>query len=282
MTVLQLQEKLREVLETASTRLYGAVPDHIASEVPPKTELGDLAFPAAFELAKLLKARTGEKQNPRAIAEALKPILEEQEGVERVEVAGPGYLNVFFDRARMIADASGGEAAAAAETSPAKVCVEHTSVNPNKAAHIGHVRNSVLGDSFQRILSATGRRVEIQNYIDNTGVQVADVVVGFLFVLAMDLAAIKELDARLSVEGTRFDHYCWDLYARVGQEYMHDENLKERRNQVLHAIEGGTGPIAEAGEFVATRNVECILATTCFPANPRYCTFTFGTRRSST
>ena len=62
-----------------------------------------------------------------------------------------------------------------------KVCVEHTSVNPNKAAHIGHVRNSVLGDTFQRILKATGKRVEVQNYIDNTGVQVADVVVGFIY-----------------------------------------------------------------------------------------------------
>jgi arginyl-tRNA synthetase len=193
--------------------------------------LGDLAFPAPFELAKLLKQSTGEKQNPRAIAEQLKPEIEKFDFVERVEIAGPGYLNVFYDRSAFLAENIGADPIpnkhrSLEPTSP-KVCVEHTSVNPNKAAHIGHVRNSVLGDTFQRILKANGKRVEIQNYIDNTGVQVADVVVGFLFVENMNLDAIKQLDKELTASGKSFDYYCWNLYARVGQEYQTNEELKK-------------------------------------------------------
>jgi arginyl-tRNA synthetase len=145
--------------------------------------------------------------------------------------------------------------------------VEHTSINPNKAAHIGHVRNAVLGDTFVRILKAAGDRVEVQNYIDNTGVQVADVVVGFLHIENKDLSEIKALDASLSKDYP-FDYYCWDLYTKVGLFYrdgdvsgqMNPEKLK-LRNEVLHALEEGSGPIAELADYVATRNVECILDT---------------------
>src|SRR5438132_12134565 len=92
--------------------------------------------------------------------------------------------------------------------------VEHTSVNPNKAAHIGHVRNSVIGDTFVRILQAAGNRVEIQNYIDNTGVQFADVVVGFIYIENMDLDVIKNVDRALAT-ATPFDSYWWELYTHV-------------------------------------------------------------------
>ena len=146
--------------------------------------------------------------------------------------------------------------------------VEHTSINPNKAAHIGHVRNAVLGDTFLRILQAAGERVEIQNYIDNTGVQVADVVVGFLHLENMDLEQIKALDASLPKDRP-FDYYCWDLYTRVGLIYrdgnaagdMNPEKVK-LRNEVLHALEeGGNNPSAALADYVATRNVECIIDT---------------------
>ena len=145
--------------------------------------------------------------------------------------------------------------------------VEHTSINPNKAAHIGHVRNAVLGDTFVRILQAAGDRVEVQNYIDNTGVQVADVVVGFLHLEKMDLDQIKALDASLTKDYP-FDYYCWDLYTKVGLFYrdgnpggdMNPEKAK-LRNDVLHAIEAGDNAIAELADYVATRNVECILDT---------------------
>lgn len=263
MTIGELQQALRYAIRSAARENFGVEIDQIATEIPPKTELGDAAFPAAFELAKRIKQATGEKKNPREIAEKLIPALRAFEFVDRVEVAGAGYLNVFFDRARFLVENAYAEPLPAKAGTPngEKVCVEHTSVNPNKAAHIGHVRNSVLGDTFQRILTATGKRVEVQNYIDNTGVQVADVVVGFIYLQKMDLAAIKSLDAELQEQGTSFDYYCWDLYSRVGTEYLANEELKEKRAEVLHLIEEGGNETAELADYVATRNVECILDT---------------------
>jgi arginyl-tRNA synthetase len=261
MTIIELQDLLRETVRRTANDTFGIDLENVAVEIPPKTELGDVAFPAAFELAKLIKAKTGEKTNPRSIAEALKEKLESLEFVDRAEIAGPGYLNVFFDRAAFLLKNAAADPLGAAASSGVKVCVEHTSVNPNKAAHVGHLRNSVLGDTFQRILTATGKRVEIQNYIDNTGVQVADVVVGFLYLENKDLEAIRALDSELRAAGKTFDYYCWDLYAKVGQEYAANDELKERRAEVLHAVEEGGNPISEVAEFVATRNVECILDT---------------------
>ena len=265
MTIVELQNSLREKVREAAAGKFGIDLDQIASEIPPKTELGDLAFPVAFELAKLIKGATGEKQNPRAIAEELKAALERSDLVGRVEIAGPGYLNVFYDRALFLAQNADTPplpmADAAEDESAPKVCVEHTSVNPNKAAHIGHVRNAVIGDTFQRILQATGKRVEVQYYIDNTGVQVADVAIGFIYLEKMDLDAIKLLSSRLVDENKAFDYYCWDLYARVGQEYQRNEELKDKRAEILHAIEAGNNDIAEIAEYIATRNVECIVNT---------------------
>ena len=148
-----------------------------------------------------------------------------------------------------------------------KKMVEHTSINPNKAAHIGHVRNAVLGDTFVRILQAGSERVEVQNYIDNTGVQVADVVVGFIHLEKMDLADIKALDGSLPANHP-FDYYCWDLYTRVGLFYRDGDASGEinpertkLRIDVLHALEEGNNPTAELADYVATRNVACILDT---------------------
>ena len=266
MTLTEIQQQLRSAVLDAAKAEFGVEIDDLALETPPKPELGDLAFPLAFELAKLIKQQTGEKQNPRAIAEALKAKIESFGFVDRVEIAGPGYLNVFFDRGSFLRGNASADPLPAARTG-VKVCVEHTSVNPNKAAHIGHVRNSVLGDTFARILTATGKQVEVQNYIDNTGVQVADVVVGFIYLREMDLDAIKVLDASLATEAKfaehpyTFDYYCWDLYTEVGQQYASNEELKGRRAEVLHLIEAGGNPTAQLADYVATRNVECITDT---------------------
>jgi arginyl-tRNA synthetase len=274
MTLIEIQKALREAVRTTAVSEFGVEPDLIAVETPPKTELGDVAFPVAFELAKKIKESTGEKQNPRAIAEVLKAKLEEFDFVGRVEIAGPGYLNVFFDRASFLDKNAAADPLPNRGAKTTKVCVEHTSVNPNKAAHIGHVRNSVLGDTFQRILTATGKQVEVQNYIDNTGVQVADVVVGFMFMLNMNLDDIKALDKELSAAGKSFDYYCWDLYAQVGQAYKSEPPasaggtnlgtevpLIQRRAEVLHLIEEGNNPTADLADYVATRNVQCITDT---------------------
>ena len=266
MNLIQLQKDLKEALRAAALDLFEAELQQISAEVPPRTELGDLAFPVAFELAKQIKQKTGEKRPPRAIAEALATRLQAINHVSHVEVAGAGYLNVFFHRARILAGLS--DAESSAELSGAqKLMVEHTSINPNKAAHIGHVRNSVLGDTFVRILNGAGNRVEVQNYIDNTGVQLADVVAGFMQLEKMDLEQIKALDQSLPNDQT-FDYYCWDLYTRVGLFYrdnnpdgeLNSEKLKLRAD-ILHAIEAGNNPTAELADYVATRNVEQILNT---------------------
>ena len=263
MTLTELQSTLRQKVREAAQSKYQIELDQVVAEIPPKTELGDLAFPVAFDLAKRIKQATGEKQNPRAIAETLKAELETLEFVDHADVAGAGYLNVYFDRARFLSENLNAAPLPSLNesTSGPKVCVEHTSVNPNKAAHIGHVRNSVLGDTFQRILRATGKRVEVQNYIDNTGVQVADVVVGFIYLENRDLTSIKKLDQELAEKGVSFDYYCWDLYARVGLEYQSNEELKAKRAEVLHLVEEGNNPTAELADYVATRNVECITKT---------------------
>ena len=267
MTLAQLQQKLKDRIRSTARELFGVEVQQIAAEAPPRAELGDLAFPVSFELAKLIKQATGEKQAPRAIAEKLKSQLEEIEEVARVEIAGAGYINVFFERARLLSIFARPDKTATDQSDQPKKMVEHTSINPNKAAHIGHVRNAVLGDTFVRILKAAGDRIEVQNYIDNTGVQVADVVVGFLHLEQMDLDQIKALDASLSPDYT-FDYYCWDLYTKVGIFYrdgnasasVNPEKLK-LRNEVLHALEEGNNSIAALADYVATRNVECILDT---------------------
>lgn len=247
---------------------------HVTGEIPPRIELGDVAFPVAFEVAKRLKQEKGEKANPRAIAEALKQALEAEEGVARVEVAGAGYLNVFYDRAKSLQHLVASSNAPVELPHPniessgkSKVIVEHTNINPNKAAHIGHLRNGVLGDTFVRVLRATGAEVEVQNYIDNTGVQVADVVVGFMHIERMTLEDVRRLDESLPAERP-FDYYCWDLYASVGLFYRHgdaeakeDPELLQLRSDTLHAIEAGDNPTAELADYIAMRIVERHLKT---------------------
>lgn len=236
----------------------------LATEIPPKTELGDLAFPLAFELAKRLKAATGEKKNPREIANTLAEGLRTIPGVARVEIAGPGYLNLFFDRAGMFAELVNEQPLAANSATPSatKIIVEHTSINPNKAAHIGHVRNSVLGDTTARILKAVGEPVEVHNYIDNTGVQVADVVVGFIHLEQKSLDEIREIAERTQTRrADSFDYYCWDLYARVGAWYEADKTRLQVRAQTLHEIEAGGNPTAEIGEYISNKIVNCHLNT---------------------
>ena len=271
MSLLKLQETLRERVRVLAEELFGVSLEQINAEVPPRTELGDLAFPVAFELAKRIKQATGEKRAPRAIAEQIKEALQATPGLARVEVAGAGYLNLFFDRASFLSNFSAAqidsEVSETLSDARPKRMVEHTSINPNKAAHIGHVRNAVLGDTFVRVLRAARERVEVQNYIDNTGVQVADVVVAFLHIERMTLEDIKRLDRELPPERS-FDYYCWDLYTRVGLFYRNDDPAGEPdperlrlRSETLHAIEEGNNPVAELADYVATRNVECILTT---------------------
>src|SRR6202522_2016452 len=224
----------------------------VVLERPPKLAMGDLASPVSFELAKLLK------KAPRAIAQELAANFAPPAGIARLEVAGGGYLNAFFDRAAFLRAAvaeTGREAVAAGADAP-KTMVEHTSINPNKAAHIGHLRNAVLGDTLARLLRHSGRRVEVQNYIDNTGVQVADVVLGFLHLEKKSLAEVRAL-----TEEPKFDYLCWDLYTRVTLFLAEDKARLELRGQILKEIEEGHGDAAKMGEIVATAINYCHLHT---------------------
>jgi arginyl-tRNA synthetase len=224
----------------------------VVTERPPRLEMGEVASPVCFELARKLK------KPPRLIAQEIANKIAPIEGVARLEVAGGGYLNAYLERGtffRAAIERAGHEAIHASADAP-KAIVEHTNINPNKAAHIGHLRNAALGDAFVRLLRYTGRRVEVQNYIDNTGVQVADVVLGFLQIEKKTADEVRVLAAQ-----PRFDYLCWDLYARVTVFLEEDKTRLSLRGEILHAIEAGSGAAAEIAEIVSTAIVRCHLFT---------------------
>ena len=237
---LTLTNRLRDFLTGHIREEYG-VELSIVLERPPKIEMGEAASPVCFELAKRLK------RAPRLIAQEIAASLGAIPGVARVEVAGGGYLNAFFDRGAFWANALAEAQTVETPAKREKVIVEHTSINPNKAAHIGHVRNAVLGDTLARILRNAGEAVQVQNYIDNTGVQVADVVIGFLH-----LEKRTPVNVKMMAREPRFDYYCWDLYTRATQFFAEDkERAAKLRGETLRAIEEGRGEEAEVAEVVA-------------------------------
>ena len=223
----------------------------VAVEQPRQSDFGEMAVPVAFQLAKQLR------QAPRKIAAELAAEMGPIEGVAAVEVAGNGYVNIRLDRGALGAALLRGESEEAAPAGE-KIIVEHTNINPNKAAHIGHLRNATLGDTFVRMLRARGQRVEVQNYIDNTGVQVADVVVGFHY---LQNKTPEDVKALLGDPSVRFDYYCWDLYARTSSYYKEHAEALKWRSATLHAIEAGVGELAEMAHLVADAVVEAHLAT---------------------
>ncbi len=254
-----LQQMLLARIEAVLKAKYDVALKQLVVEQPPNIELGELALPVAFELAKRLR------KAPRAIASelqsALTEALPELPGIASIEVAGAGYLNVKLDRAAMVERIARDEHAAIG--GPGFRLVEHTSINPNKAAHIGHLRNAILGDTFQRLLRGDaykpGYEVGVQNYIDNTGVQVADVVVGFTELLGKTLTGVRELMTEIYETNQLIDYFCWDLYARVSQWYVEPgqpaEELtrrKQLRLDTLHALETGGNDTAEIADLIST------------------------------
>ncbi len=251
---LELQERIREKYREAVQALFGIEAGAPAFDVPPRLDMGDLSIAACFELAKKLR------QAPRKIAEQLAARLLPIEGVERISVAGAGYLNFHLDRATLASAIFNlrDSWARGPAPRPGKVLVEHTSINPNKAAHIGHLRNAVLGDTFVRLLRFRGYNVEVQNYIDNTGVQVADVVVGFQ---RLEKKSLEDVTRLIKDAATRFDYYCWDLYARVSGFYQEAENGLALRSETLKAIEEGHGEAAALARLISTAIVRLHLET---------------------
>ena len=252
--ILPIHKLVRTRMAEAVGRLYGIAADDpallsIAVSIPPTRALGDLAVPLAFELARRLR------KAPRAIAQEITAALGTIEEFSRIEAAN-GYINFFLDRPAFTLRWLRQDEASAEGSSHPKAIVEHTAINPNKAAHIGHLRNAALGDTFGRLLRFLGREVEIQNYIDDTGVQVADVAVGL-----RELEHKALTDVRAIADGTRFDYYCWDLYARVTEWYEEDKARLTIRTAALHQIERGDNETAALAHFIADRIVRCHLAT---------------------
>ena len=200
--MINLKAHLKQDILRILNERYSAEPDRMEIAYTPDISMGDLALAFPLQMAKTLK------RPPREIAQEIAPLLEGLEGVARSEIAGPGYINLYLDRERFFADKLKAAGTSTLEPEVSKIIVEHTSINPNKAAHIGHLRNSVLGDTLVRCLQHKGENVEIQNYIDDTGVQVADVVFGLLEMENKTLAEIE------SVPG-KFDYFCWDLYTKA-------------------------------------------------------------------
>ena len=251
--ILPVQDTVRREIAAALVRrfeLAKADLPAIVLETPPLRTMGDLASPVAFELARKLR------KAPRVIAQELADALGAVPGVARTIAVPNGYLNLFLDRAPFIRSRLGPTGIASPTPSSDKTIVEHTAINPNKAAHVGHLRNAALGDSLGRLLRFKGIPVEIQNYIDDTGVQVADVVVGFRELEGKDLDAVRSVAA-----GARFDCYCWDLYARVTEWYEQDPERLKIRTSTLHSIERGGNDDAALAAFIADRIVRCHLET---------------------
>ncbi|MEO6922438.1 MAG: DALR anticodon-binding domain-containing protein, partial [Bryocella sp.] len=221
-------------------------------EQPPKIELGEMALPVAFELAKRLK------KAPRAIAQELQTEIAKLPGVASVEVAGAGYLNLKLDRAATVQRMAVDEHAQIGGSGFR--LIEHTSINPNKAAHVGHLRNAILGDSFARMLQKDdykpGFDIGVQNYIDNTGVQVADIVVAVTVLEGMSLDRVRQWIVELSDTNQRLDYACWDLYARVSKWYDADPAEAAARKQIrldtLHHIEAGGNDTSAIADLIAT------------------------------
>ena len=258
---LELQKRLGNHLRKVLKDKYDLEIANIPLEIPPDLQFGELSTPISFELARKLR------KAPKIIAQEIVAALGALEGFAGFEVAGAGYINARFDRAAGVHAVADGEGLTRV-SSGIHSLVEHTSINPNKAAHIGHLRNAILGDTFVQLLRAAGQKVDVQNYIDNTGVQVADVVVGFQHLEGKSLAEVRLLLDELKQKGQRIDYYCWDLYAKTSQWYTsgtaeENEARKKLRYAALHELERGDNETAEVAELISTavlrRHLETML-----------------------
>jgi arginyl-tRNA synthetase len=247
--ILTVEHQVHEAIAAAIARHYHVEAPPFSIEVPPTRALGDLAVAVAFQLARTLR------KAPRVIAQELVGSVGPIEGVTSIVAAPNGYLNVFLDRPRYLRPRVRAQITAAA-VDREKTIVEHTAINPNKAAHIGHLRNAALGDTLARVFRFRGTPVEVQNYIDDLGVQVADIIVGFRELEHRDLDGIRQI-----ADSTRFDYYCWDLYSRVTEWYDENPSHLEARARTLHDLEHGGNEAAAIGGFIADRIVRAHLAT---------------------
>ncbi|HLJ73920.1 MAG TPA: arginine--tRNA ligase [Thermoanaerobaculia bacterium] len=250
MILEQITEQLAETLKARVLTLFGHAVDRVVLQSPPRLAMGDLATPLCLELAKALKRK------PREIAENLsKDLPLPKPFVESVSIEGAGYLNFRFDRGAFTA-AHLDNVMTIPPSAGERMIVEHTNINPNKAAHIGHLRNAVLGDTLVRCLAWLGNHVETQNYIDDTGVQVADVVVAFEHLLGESSEAVTK-----RATDPKFDYFCWDLYSKMANYYAEHPEAEQWRRDTLHRIENREGDTAKLAEVISRAIVKRHVAT---------------------
>jgi len=246
--MIQFKSFLRDKLFKKLKGKYPLSPEEIEINYTPHQKFGDLALTFPFEIAKKMKA------TPRKIAQEIIPLISPIEGVENIEVAGAGYINLFLDKKGFFSHNLLSLPTTSLSAQEEKIIIEHTNINPNKAAHIGHLRNACLGDTLARCLKYKGEKVEIQNYIDDTGAQVVDVVFGFMEMEKKSLSEIKKIKEK-------FDYYCWDLYARVSSYLEKNPQAQSRRPEILKKIEEGENPEAEIANYISRRILKAHLQT---------------------
>ena len=246
--MIELKNRLkRDIYERVRERFPLELSD-IDLAPTPNQAMGDLALAFPLQLAKKVKT------NPRKIAQEVLDLVGPLEGVTKAEIAGAGFINLFLDRKGFFQDRTLSAGSSGLAREEAKIIIEHTNINPNKAAHIGHLRNAVLGDTLARCLRFKGENVEVQNYIDDTGVQVVDVVYG---ILEIEKKGIPDLEA---FEG-KFDYYCWDLYARISAYLADHPVARVRKAEIMKGIEHGEDAAAQMARYVSRRIVRAHIAT---------------------
>jgi len=232
--VTSIEKSVKALLEELKIEAEGHA-IRVQIEQPAHLDHGDYATNTALQLAKLLR------KTPIQIASMLKTKLEQDGHIEklinRIEVAPPGFINLYIDWKEW-AQREFKLPAGTAE----KVVIEHTSINPNKSAHVGHLRNACIGDALVRLMRRIGYEVEVHNYIDDLGNQLADTVVGLLHMPHKK-------------EHARFGDYCWDIYSSVNRAYQRDPQMLEHRTNTLHSVEEGDENLSWIGLLVAERIV---------------------------
>ncbi|MDA4117440.1 MAG: arginine--tRNA ligase [Thaumarchaeota archaeon] len=264
MKFLEFEKEVQEVIFAASKNC-GYSLTHVEVLRPPNPDLGDLSSPVGLRLAR--EARKSPGVIAKEIADAINS-AKRGHLIGRVEAHDSGYVNfrlqwdVFaYELLTSVLTPEGGALSLGIpDEKKQRIAIEHTNVNPNKALHIGHARNLVLGDSLVRTMKRLGHDVQTLNYIDDSGAQVADVIVGLKFLDFEDEAP----------PGVKFDTYCGDVvYTKVNQMYEKTPSLKEKQRLVLQEIEKGTGEISEYAEKIVARILSAQLET-CWRLGVRY------------
>jgi arginyl-tRNA synthetase len=246
--MIELKSSLKEKILERLKKKYPLKASELEIGYSPQQKFGDLALAFPFQLAKKLK------RQPRELALEIIPLLSPLAGVAKAEAAGAGYINLFLDKKNFFSRLIHTLDRTALSPEEKKIIIEHTNINPNKAAHIGHLRNACLGDTLARCLKYRGEKVEVQNYIDDTGVQVADIVFGFMDLEKKTLPQIKEIKEK-------FDYYCWDLYARVSSHFESHPDSEKRRSEILQKIEEAKNPEYEIAFYSSRQIIKAHLQT---------------------